>query len=122
MSRPAQVYDIMQRLYGDATCEHFVVFVLNSQHHITSIVPITTGILDASLVHPREIFQAAILGNAAGLILAHNHPSGNPEPSREDREVTRVMQEAGKLLGIPLVDHVVAGATGYRSLSEEGAL
>ena len=78
------------------------------------------GSLNASIVHPREVFKAAILLNAASIVVAHNHPSGDPAPSREDREVTRTLNEAGRLLDIPLHDHVIVGAEGYFSFREAG--
>jgi len=106
---PADVARIMEALHGASPVEHFVAFVLNSRHEITGIVPISTGILDASIVHPREVFRAAILGNAAAIVIAHNHPSGDVTPSSEDRQVTRLLKDAGAIIGIPCLDHVVVG-------------
>lgn len=76
----------------------------------------------AALVHPREVFKAAILANAAALILVHNHPSGDPEPSAEDRAITERLKQAGELLGIRVLDHVVIGDDKFRSFAEEGLL
>lgn len=78
------------------------------------------GLLNSSLVHPREVFAPAIAGAAASLILAHNHPSGDPEPSPEDVRVTAQLAESGRILGIPVRDHVILGADGYVSLMERG--
>lgn len=82
------------------------------------------GSLDASVVHPREVFKAAIVANAAALICAHNHPSGDPEPSREDRAITERLRQAGTLLGIPVLDHIVLGdgTTHYFSFADAGLL
>jgi DNA repair protein RadC len=82
-------------------------------------VLVTRGILDASLIHPREVFRPAVGEGAAGVILVHNHPSGDPTPSAEDRAVTRQLAEAGRALGIPVLDHVVVGRGSYASLAEE---
>jgi DNA repair protein RadC len=85
-------------------------------------VLVTRGIVDASLVHPREVFRAAVAESASGVILVHNHPSGDPAPSLEDRAVTRQMAAAGKALGIPVLDHVVVGHGRYASLAALGEL
>ena len=83
---------------------------------------ISQGTLTASLVHPREVFRPALRDAAAAVVLVHNHPSGDPTPSREDREITQRLAEAGELLGIPVLDHVVVAERGYASLREDGAL
>ena len=80
----------------------------------------TRGILDASLIHPREVFRAAIVENAAGMILVHNHPSGDPSPSREDRVVTNQLVRAGQAVGIPVLDHVIVGDLAFVSMAERG--
>jgi DNA repair protein RadC len=80
------------------------------------------GSVNASIVHPREVFKGAIALSAASLLVAHNHPSGDPAPSEEDLALTRRLREAGELLGIPLLDHVIVGEGAYRSLKEEGQL
>lgn len=80
------------------------------------------GILNSALVHPREVFKQAIRKNAHAIILVHNHPSGDPEPSDEDHQITETMTKAGKLLGIPVLDHVVVGDKKYFSFSEEGKI
>jgi len=107
----------------DSPCELFAVFHLNSQNHVTGWEIITQGILDASLVHPREVFRSAIVRNAAALIIAHNHPSGSTEPSPQDLKVTRQLAEAGDMIGIPLVDHIIIGhRSEFASLAGRGCL
>lgn len=85
--------------------ERFIVACLDTQHCIQSVVPITVGTLDASLVHPREVFKPAIIEGSSAILLSHNHPSGDPTPSKEDHAVTQRLTEAGELLGITVLDH-----------------
>lgn len=115
---PADVFDRMRSLQ-DATQEEFHTVLLNTRHHVIREVLVTRGILDASLIHPREVFRTAVVEGAAALVLVHNHPSGDPTPSQEDRAVTRQLAEAGRALGIPVVDHVVIGRARYVSLASE---
>jgi DNA repair protein RadC len=89
--------------------EQFVVLCLNAKNAVCQINCVSVGTVNASLVHPREVFKAAILANASAIIVAHNHPSGVPDPSAEDRKVTEGLAKAGALLGIPLLDHVIVG-------------
>lgn len=100
--------------------EVLVTLMLNTKNDIIGVQEITRGSLSASIVHPREVFKAAILHNAASIILAHNHPSGNPTASREDIAVTDRIVKAGKLLDIPLLDHVIIGDPAFVSLKEKG--
>ena len=93
--------------------------LLNTRHRVIREVLVTRGILDASLIHPREVFRVAVGEGAAGVILVHNHPSGDPTPYEEDRAVTRQLCAAGRALGIPVLDHVVIGRAGYASLAGE---
>lgn len=95
--------------------ERFYVLHLNSANRVVREVEISRGILNTSPVHPREVFSAAIIDRAASLILIHNHPSGNPEPSEEDRSVTTQIVESGRILGIPVHDHVIIAGNGYMS-------
>jgi DNA repair protein RadC len=83
---------------------------------------VTRGILDAALIHPREVFREAIVESAAGVILVHNHPSGDPSPRREDRVVTRQLAAAGSAVGIPVLDHVILGGGSFVSMAERGGL
>ncbi len=102
--------------------EHFVIFYLNTLNQEIKRDIISVGTLNANLVHPREVFEPAVAHLAAQIIVAHNHPSGNVEPSHEDHEVTRRLVEAGKILGIEMLDHVIVSAAGFKSLKEEGML
>jgi DNA repair protein RadC len=92
--------------------EHFTVVLLDARNRVVGVNTVSIGTLTASLVHPREVFKPAILANAAAIIVAHNHPSGDPEPSNEDVAITQRLGEAGALLGIRLLDHLVLGADG----------
>ena len=102
--------------------EHFLVVLLNSKGKVTGIEPISEGSLNASVVHPREAFAPALLHHAAAILAVHNHPSGDPSPSREDRELTRTLWDTGKVMGIPLVDHLIIGDGVYYSFKEHGLL
>ena len=102
--------------------EHFVALYLNVRNCLIHRELISVGTLSESLVHPREVFSPALEHSAASLIVAHNHPSGDPEPSPEDRQVTRRLARAGELLGIPLMDHLVVAARGTVSFKERGWL
>ncbi len=116
---PSDVFARMGPRLRDASQEEFHTLLLNARHHVVREVLVTRGILDASLIHPREVFRLAVMEGAAGLILVHNHPSGDPTPSPEDRAVTRQLAEAGRALGIPVLDHVVVGHGRYVSLASE---
>ncbi|MFN9213592.1 MAG: JAB domain-containing protein, partial [Gemmatimonadota bacterium] len=100
----------------------FHVAILDAQHRLDRDITVSRGVLDASLVHPREVFREAIAERAAALILVHNHPSGDPTPSAEDRLVTEQLVAAGRLLGIPVHDHVIIGRGRYVSFAEAGLL
>ncbi|MDI6773481.1 MAG: DNA repair protein RadC [bacterium] len=102
--------------------EHFRVVLLNTRHHVLAIEEIAVGGLDSASIHPREVFKAAIRASAAAVILVHNHPSGDPEPSADDMRITARLREAGRILGIEVLDHVVVGDERCVSLRERGAL
>jgi DNA repair protein RadC len=103
------------------TKEHFLLATLNTKNEIIGMHTIHIGTVNASVVHPREVYQQALLNNASSIIVCHNHPSGDPTPSREDIEVTKRLVEAGKVVGIDLLDHIVVGdGTRYVSLKEKG--
>jgi len=119
---PADVYRIFaERLRGLAV-EEFHVLALGSQSQVLADRLVTRGILNSSLVHPREVFRAAIFEAAAGMIVVHNHPSGDPSPSADDRAVTRQLVEAGRILDMPVYDHVIIGGDRYVSFAEAGLL
>lgn len=102
--------------------EHFVVLFLNTKNRVIGKETLSIGSLNASIVHPREVFRSAIQRSSASIICAHNHPSGDPAPSPEDIEVTRRLQEAGKLIGIELLDHLIIADQSYVSMKEQGLL
>ncbi len=119
---PADVYRWCGPALRDLAVEEFRLLALDTQHRVVRELLITRGILDSSLVHPREVFRAAIAEAAAGIVVLHNHPSGNPAPSADDRTVTRQLVEAGRLLDIPVFDHVIVGGDRYFSFAEAGLL
>ena len=119
---PRDVFERCAPGLRDVLQEEFRVLLLNTQHAVVRDVLVTRGTLDASVVHPREVFRLAIAEGAAGVILVHNHPSGDPTPSAEDREVTHQLAEAGRVLGIGVLDHVVIGDARYVSFVEAGLL
>jgi DNA repair protein RadC len=106
----------------DLPQEEFHVLLLNTQNEVIRDVVVTRGTLDASLVHPREVFRPAMEESASTLILVHNHPSGEPTPSSDDRIITMQLATAGRMLGIPVVDHVIIGEGRYVSFVESGIL
>jgi len=110
------------RPYADRAQEHFLSITLDGASHIIQTRTVFIGTLNQSLVHPREVFADAIADRAAGIIVAHNHPSGTLEPSRTDLAITRRLHEVAKLVGIDLLDHVILTREGYYSFSDEGVL
>ncbi|USG64136.1 DNA repair protein RadC [Brevibacillus ruminantium] len=119
---PRDVANLMQHELRHLTQEHFVCLFLNTKNQVIGKQTIFVGSLDASIVHPREVFKEAIKRSSASVICLHNHPSGDPTPSREDIAVTRTLKEAGELIGISLLDHVIIGDGSYVSLKEQGYL
>ncbi len=99
--------------------EHFLILILNTKNFLIGIETISIGSLNSSIVHPRELFKTAINKSAAGIILAHNHPSGDATPSKEDIEVTKRIKNGGQLLGIDVIDHIIIGDNCYYSFKEE---
>ncbi len=118
---PGNIYPLLAH-YGERQQEYFFSICLNGAHEVIDIKTVSMGILNRAIIHPREIFSTAIVLRSASIIVAHNHPSGNLEPSKEDREITYRLQEAGILLGIELLDHVVFSHKGYFSFLEEGEI
>ncbi|MDE3172765.1 MAG: DNA repair protein RadC [Gemmatimonadota bacterium] len=119
---PRDVVAVFAPRLEDLPVEEFHVAVLDAQHRLERDVTVTRGILNSSLVHPREVFREAIAERAAALILVHNHPSGDPTPSADDRAVTEQLVAAGRLLDIPVHDHVIIGRGRYTSFAEAGLL
>jgi DNA repair protein RadC len=119
---PGQVFAHFGARLRQRRQEAFFVLLLDSRHRLIRAVEVSRGSLNQSLVHPREVFGPALREAAAAILVVHNHPSGDPLPSREDHEVTRRLHESGDVLGIPLLDHVVIGAQAYTSFAERGWL
>lgn len=117
--RPQDVAKFVRDLVDGDAREHFVVLHLDGRHCPVSYQIVSVGTATAALIHPREIFQAAVSVGACALIVAHNHPSGDPSPSAQDKSMTRRLSIAGDLLGIPLLDNVIVGVGGYYSTREE---
>ncbi|TAJ07499.1 MAG: DNA repair protein RadC [Planctomycetota bacterium] len=115
---PARVHAQVARELAGLEREVFLVLLLDSRHRLRRIERVSEGTLTSSLVHPREFFCAAVREAAAAVIAVHNHPSGDPTPSSEDVEITRRLRDAGRLLGVPLLDHVIIGGERYESLRE----
>lgn len=121
LSGPRQVWEILSDLRSKEK-EHFVALYVNARNRLIQRETVSIGTLTASLVHPREVFGPACGRAAAGVIVSHNHPSGDPQPSAEDRAATSRLEKAGRILGIPLLDHVIIGREGYYSFREQGGL
>ncbi len=122
ISSPRDVYNLLGPSLRDEKREHFVALLLDTKNGVLRHRTISVGDLSSSIVHPREVFTEAIRYSAASLIVAHNHPSGDPAPSPEDAAVTRRLVEAGELLGIELLDHIVLGDNRWVSLKEKGLM
>lgn len=121
-SHPQEVYQHFCGRLADRKREQFIVLLLDSKNRLLREVQISQGSLTASIVHPREVFSAVVRESAAALLLVHNHPSGDPTPSREDREITTRLKEAGDLMGVRVLDHIIIGAEGYVSFADRGLL
>ena len=120
--RSAEVFEHYLPLMRDLRKEVFKVLLLNRANRLIKEVTISEGTLEASIVHPRDVFREALLEPAAGIILIHNHPSGNPSPSEEDLRITKQLVEAGRLLGIKVYDHIIFAGESYRSLADDGLI
>ncbi len=120
--RASDVANHFLPLMRDLRKEVFKVLLLSRANRLIKEVSISEGTLDASIVHPREVFREALLEHAAGIILIHNHPSGNPSPSEEDLRITKQLVEAGRILGIRVFDHIILAGEDYRSLADEGLI
>jgi DNA repair protein RadC len=122
ISNPDDMFIHFSPLFQNQVRERFIVLWLSSANKVMSFEVVSEGSLNASIVHPREVFRGAIVATAASIILARNHPSDNPQPSQEDKMITRQLVESGKIIGIPVHDHLVFTNTGYYSFAEHGLL
>ena len=116
---PSDVVPLLTH-YADRKQEHFIVVSLNGAHEVLSIRVVSVGLLNRTIVHPREVFADPITERAAGIVIAHNHPSGRVDPSKDDRDITDRLRAAGDTLGIDVLDHIVFSATAYYSFLENG--
>ncbi|MDQ0902773.1 JAB domain-containing protein [Paenibacillus sp. V4I7] len=119
---PKDAADLFKQFIGDFDRESFCILCLNTKNEPTAIHQVSSGSLNASIVHPRETFKLAILANSASIIACHNHPSGQPDPSPEDVELTERLRDSGTLLGIELLDHIILGDGNFVSLKERGMM
>jgi DNA repair protein RadC len=120
LSGPEDVADLLLREMASLDREHFRAILLNTKNRILGVRTIAIGSLNASVVHAREVFKAAVSESAQAVVLVHNHPSGIPDPSEEDIVVTERLSEAGRILGIEVLDHIILGRQGFVSLRELG--
>ena len=116
------LYALLREYFSGHDREEMVVVMLNMKHAVTALHTVAIGSLSQSVVHPRETFKAAITMNAAAIILAHNHPSGDPSPSDDDRLLTTRLKQVGELIGLPVLDHLVIGTDRYVSFADKGWL
>jgi len=121
ITRSEQILPLVQHI-ADRKQEHFVCISLNGAHEVIATRIITIGLVNSTQIHPREVFSDPLVDRACAIIVAHNHPSGNPAPSDEDRRVTRVLKDAGSILGIRLLDHIVFASSGYYSFADSGEI
>lgn len=119
---PSQIFHHFQTRFTGKKKEHVVALLLDGKNRLIREVAISEGSLNQSIVHPREVFNPAVRESAAAIILVHNHPTGDPTPSREDMELTRRLKEAGELMGIRVLDHVIIGEGSFISLADRGLL
>jgi DNA repair protein RadC len=117
---PESLVKAMRKGIQDKAKEHFMLVLLNTRNKVIAIRTISVGTLNASLVHPREVFKDALMHSASSIILVHNHPSDDPEPSDDDLTLTRRLKDAGRLMGIEVLDHIIITRSGYTSFKEKG--
>jgi DNA repair protein RadC len=117
---PRAAAEFLLPQYGNRPVEQFGVLLLDTKHRVLRALVLSVGTVDASIVHPREVFGAAASAGAAALVLFHNHPSGDPKPSQDDVQLTRRLAAAGVLMGIDVIDHVILADVRYYSFKEEG--
>jgi DNA repair protein RadC len=122
IKNPEAVVKAIRASLQDKAKEHFKLILLNSRNRIIGISTISIGTLTTSLVHPREVFKEAIMHSAASVVLAHNHPSGDPDPSEDDLKITKKLVESGKILSIEVIDHIIIGKDNHYSFREKGLI
>ena len=122
ISSPKDAYEMIKEQLEGLDREQFIIACLNTKNEPTNISVVAVGILNKAIVHPREVFKTAILSNAASVMAFHNHPSGETTPSQQDIQLTNRLYEAGELLGIKLLDHLIIGDGSFTSLKEKGYL
>lgn len=119
---PRSVVKAIRASIKDKAKEHFKLILLNARNKIPGVSTISIGSLNASIVHPREVFKDAIMHNAYSVVLAHNHPSGDSEPSEDDLTITKRLKESGKIQGIEVIDHIIITKNGFFSFKERGLI
>ncbi len=123
VATPREAAEVLASILGNEAVEVFGILCLNTRHQLIAYHQISCGVLDQTLASPREIFQVALLANASGIVLGHNHPSGDPSPSGDDLALTERLVQAGKVMGISVLDHIIVGHDGrYASLKELGRI
>jgi DNA repair protein RadC len=122
ISTPRMAASVLQHLIGHEVSEVFIVMLLNTRHRVESYHVVARGAIDGVYVTPREVLRAALMANAPGLIVSHNHPSGDPEPSPDDKAFTARLAQAATILGLELLDHIVIGHERYVSFKEAGLM
>ena len=122
ISSPKDAYEMIKEQLEGLDREQFIIACLNTKNEPTNITVVSVGSLNKAIVHPREVFKTAILSNAASIMAFHNHPSGETTPSQQDIQLTKRLYEAGELLGIKLLDHLIIGDGSFTSLKEKGYL
>ena len=116
------VYNYFKDTLANKNKEHFIALFLDTKNRIIGEEVVSVGALNSSIIHPREVFNPAIKASASSVVIVHNHPSGDISPSKEDEEVTKMLNEAGRILGIKVLDHVIVGKDGFVGIKEKGGL
>lgn len=119
---PSDMYNLTKEFLENADRESFIVVCLNTKNEPINVSTVSTGTLNSSLIHPREVFKVAVLSNANSIICAHNHPSGSIAPSKEDKGITYKIKESGEILGIKLLDHIIVGNDNFYSFKQNNIL
>lgn len=122
ISSPEAAYKYLHPILRDEKVEHFIALLLDVKNHLIKRIMVSKGSLNANIVHPREVFKPAIIEGAAGIIVAHNHPSGDPGPSQNDIDITRKLKETSNMVGIDFIDHLIIGHGRYISMKESGLI